>query len=204
MTNRRQEPVEIMGNARGVYSAKPESGRDPRNPFSESHKIRRLLWQICWLMFAAWTPPHLAPWRRWILVRFGATMGRGADVRATAKVWYPPHLVMGAGSMLAGGVNCYNQAPIRIGEGVIVSQRAHLCTGSHRTDDAGFAWFAKEIVVEDRAWLASECFVGPGVTVGEGAVLGARGVALRSLDPYTINIGNPAVFTRQRNLPGVI
>ena len=33
---------------------------------------------------------------------------------------------------------------------------------------------------------------------GEGAVLGARGVAMRSLDPWTVYTGNPAVVLRKR------
>ncbi|MGH6957429.1 MAG: hypothetical protein ACREEW_12265, partial [Caulobacteraceae bacterium] len=59
---------------------------------------------------------------------------------------------------------------------------------------------ARPIEIGPRAWIAAEAFVGPGVTVGEGAVLGARGVAMRDLEPWTIYAGNPATPLRRREV----
>jgi putative colanic acid biosynthesis acetyltransferase WcaF len=95
-------------------------------------------------------------------------------------------------------VTCYNIEKIVIGEHAIVSQGAHLCTGSHDIDSAQFQLIAQPIVVRDFAWIAAEAFVGPGVTVGEGAVLGARGVAFEDLAPWSVFRGNPATFMRDR------
>jgi putative colanic acid biosynthesis acetyltransferase WcaF len=53
-------------------------------------------------------------------------------------------------------------------------------------------------VIEPQAWVAAEAFVGPGVTVGEGAVLGARGVAFKALEPWTVYAGNPAQPLKKR------
>jgi putative colanic acid biosynthesis acetyltransferase WcaF len=57
------------------------------------------------------------------------------------------------------------------------------------------------IVVEDYAWVAADAFVGPGVTVHEGAILGARGVALRDLEAWHIYSGNPAHKVKARQRP---
>ena len=54
------------------------------------------------------------------------------------------------------------------------------------------------IVIHDWAWIAADAFVGPRVTVGEGAILSARGVTLRNLNPWTIYLGNPAQPVRIR------
>ncbi|MFM1803508.1 MAG: hypothetical protein RL136_387, partial [Planctomycetota bacterium] len=54
------------------------------------------------------------------------------------------------------------------------------------------------IEIGDEAWIAADAFVGPKVRVGEGAILGARGVALRDLEPWSIFVGNPAVKVRAR------
>jgi putative colanic acid biosynthesis acetyltransferase WcaF len=91
-------------------------------------------------------------------------------------------------------------APVRLGRYVVVSQRAHLCAGSHRVDDEYFQLIAKPITIKDNAWIAAEAFVGPGVTVGEGAVLGARGVAFEDLNPWTVYVGNPAAVKRPRKM----
>jgi len=58
----------------------------------------------------------------------------------------------------------------------------------------------RPIVLGEKAWIAAEAFVGPGVTVGEGAVLGARGVAMRDLEPWTVYRGNPAQPVKMRKL----
>ncbi|HEY9346516.1 MAG TPA: putative colanic acid biosynthesis acetyltransferase, partial [Inquilinus sp.] len=101
-------------------------------------------------------------------------------------------------AVIAPGVTCYNVDPITIGDFAVVSQGAHLCTGTHDVDDARFPLRARPIVIEAQAWVAAEAFVGPGVTVGEGAVLGARGVAFRDLDAWMIYAGNPARKLRER------
>ena len=50
----------------------------------------------------------------------------------------------------------------------------------------------RPITIGEQAWVAAEAFVGPGVNVGCGAVLGARGVAVRNLEGWTVYAGNPA------------
>jgi putative colanic acid biosynthesis acetyltransferase WcaF len=56
------------------------------------------------------------------------------------------------------------------------------------------------IVVEDQAWVCADAFVGPGVTVGEGAVVGARAVAVSDVESWTVVAGNPARVLGERNL----
>lgn len=170
------------------------------DPFTLGHKLERLAWQLSWALLARWTPPKFAPWRRWLLRRFGADLTGTADVRGTAQVWFPRNLTMGTASILAQGVNCYNQGLIQIGERVTVSQGAYLCGGSHEVDTTAFTWFAAPITVEDGAWVAAEAFIGPGVTVGSGAVLGARAVTMRDVPPMAIYVGNPAQLVRMRRL----
>lgn len=89
-------------------------------------------------------------------------------------------------------------ATIRVGCRALVSQGAHLCTGNHCIDDAHFQLFARPITLGAYSWVAADAFVAPGVSLGEGAVLGARAVALKDLQPWTLYVGNPAVPRRPR------
>jgi putative colanic acid biosynthesis acetyltransferase WcaF len=73
-----------------------------------------------------------------------------------------------------------------------VAQYVHLVAGTHDIDSPSFQLYTKPIRIGSHAWLASGCFVGPGVTIGEGAVLGARGVTFKDLSPWTVYAGNPA------------
>jgi putative colanic acid biosynthesis acetyltransferase WcaF len=95
-------------------------------------------------------------------------------------------------SMLADGVICYNPAPIRVGRGTIVSQRAHLCSASHNYQHVDFPLTLGPIYLGQQVWVAAEAFVGAGVLIGDGAILGARGAAFTNLEAWHVYRGNPA------------
>ena len=166
--------------------------------FSLGNRISRAIWNLTWAVLASWTPPQMRFWRRFLLKLFGARLGELSDVRGSARVWYPPHLHLADRALLAERVTCYNMAPISLGVGALVSQGAHLCAGSHDITSENFQLTAQPITIGARAWIAAEAFVGPGVEVGEGAVLGARSVAFRPLDPWTVYGGNPAKAIKRR------
>ncbi|KJC49478.1 acetyltransferase [Bradyrhizobium sp. LTSP885] len=169
-----------------------------RPSFSLRHRLFRALWNVTWIALAAWTPPPLHPWRRLILRAFGAKVCRLSDVRGSARVWYPPNLTLGEGALIGPKVICYNMAPIELERFALVSQGAHLCAGNHDIDDPDFKLFSRPIVLREYSWVAADAFVAPGVAVGAGAVLGARAVAFRDLEPWTLYIGNPAQAKRKR------
>jgi putative colanic acid biosynthesis acetyltransferase WcaF len=160
--------------------------------FSLRNRLLRAAWNVTWAVLASWTPPQLRFWRRFLLKLFGAHLGESCDVRGSARVWYPPHLHLEDRALLAERVTCYNMAPITLGRAALVSQGAHLCAGTHDISSPTFQLMASPITIGAGAWIAAEAFVGPGVSVGDGAVLGARSVAFRSLDPWTVYGGNPA------------
>lgn len=166
--------------------------------YSFSHRLFRAAWWGTWLLLAAWTPPPLHGWRRMLLQLFGARMGKGARVYGSARVWYPPNLQMGDNAVIGWRVNCYCQGPITLGDHAVVSQFAHLVSSTHNIDRPGFQLETRPIHIGSHAWVAANAFVGPGVSVGEGAVLGACGVAVRDLPAWTIHAGNPARYIRDR------
>ncbi|MCK1269274.1 MULTISPECIES: putative colanic acid biosynthesis acetyltransferase [unclassified Bradyrhizobium] len=176
-------------------SSKPMEGGPS---FSLGNRAFRVLWMLAWASLARWTPAPLHRWRRLVLILFGAKIAKTARVYSSVDVWYPPNLEVEEHSTIGPRVICYSQDRIVIGKRVIISQGSHLCTGSHDINDANFQLITKPIVISDNAWIAAECFVGPGVNVGEGAVLGARGVAFRDLNSWTVYTGNPAQAIKNR------
>ncbi|WP_336961761.1 putative colanic acid biosynthesis acetyltransferase [Sphingobium aquiterrae] len=166
--------------------------------FIWSHIALRLVWNIMWLLLAAWTPPQLYAWRRLLLIAFGADMAKGARVYGSARIWYPPNLSMGKGAVLGWQSYAYTQDRIVIEDYAIVSQFARLITGTHDPDSENFQLYTKPIRICAHAWVAAAAFVGPGVTIGEGAVLGGAAVTFRDLEPWTIYAGNPAKPIRPR------
>ncbi|SDA36963.1 putative colanic acid biosynthesis acetyltransferase WcaF [Sphingomonas sp. NFR15] len=166
--------------------------------FSLRNKLERVVWQLTWLTLARWTPPPLHKWRCMLLRMFGARIGGNVRVYGSVEIWHPANLVMEDQAWLGPHVRCYNQGKITIGSRAVVSQYAYLCASSHDVSDPLFQLILKPIVIGEHAWIAADAFVGPGVTVGTGAVLGARGVAVRNLDAWTIYGGNPAKAIKRR------
>jgi putative colanic acid biosynthesis acetyltransferase WcaF len=168
--------------------------------FSLGNRLFRAVWMVAWLVLARWTPPPLHGWRRLVLRAFGARLAPGARVYGSTRVWYPPHLTLGAGALIGPRVNCYNQGRITIGARTVVSQGAHLCASSHDISDPHFQLVVRPIVIGDGAWVAAEAFIGPGVTIADGAVIGARAALFRNAEAWGVYSGNPATWLKPRNL----
>jgi putative colanic acid biosynthesis acetyltransferase WcaF len=183
-----------------ILDARRAGTLDGGPTYSIRNRLFRAAWNLTWLLLAAWTPPLLNPWRCLLLRLFGATIAPTGFVYGSARIWYPPHLVVGAHGRVAPSVTVYNVAMVTLCDYAIVSQGTHLCSASHDIEDACFQTIARPITIGRRAWVAAECFVGPGVTVREGAVLGARGVAFRDLDAWTVYVGNPARAIKPRHV----
>ncbi len=189
-------------DARHRPLARPKSGPKLAGPsFSLRNRLERVVFQVTWLLLAAWTPPPLHAWRRFLLRRFGAAIAKGGKVYPSVRIWLPANLTLGANSTLGPRVRVYNQGHITIGRNTVISQDTHLCASTHDYEDPDFPLILRPITIGDDAWIASEAFVGPGVTVGDGAVLGARGVAVRAVEPWSVQGGNPARLIKMRVQP---
>jgi putative colanic acid biosynthesis acetyltransferase WcaF len=181
-----------------ILDARIHGSRHGGATFSIKNRLQRFAFVITWFILAQWTPRQAMPWRALILRAFGADIGYGAMIYGSVSIWLPSHLVVEDNATIGPRANIYSMAMIRIGPRAIVSQRAHLCSGTHDHRDPHFQLKAKEIVIGEDAWIATEAFVGPGVKVGAGAVLGARGCAFEDLEPWTVYLGNPAQAVANR------
>lgn len=168
--------------------------------FSLGNRLARVIWQVCWLLFARWTPPPLHRWRAFILRLFGAKLGQGCRVHASVKIWLPANLELGDNVLIGPGAILYNQGRIAIGHHSVVSQRAHLCASTHDVSDEHFQLVVRPVTLGPKCWVAAEAFVGPGVSMGEGAVLAARGAMFENAEEWSIFRGNPATKLKPRVL----
>jgi putative colanic acid biosynthesis acetyltransferase WcaF len=168
--------------------------------FTLRNRVYRVAWSVAWCLLASWTPAPLHGWRRFLLRLFGAKVAPTAGIYPSARIWSPANLEVGDYAFIGPKVIVYSIARITFAPYSLASQGAHLCAGTHDIEDVGFQLQARPIVIGYRAWIAAEAFVGPGVTVGDGAVLGARGCAFQDLEPWTVYVGNPARAIRQRSV----
>jgi putative colanic acid biosynthesis acetyltransferase WcaF len=189
---------QIHYNAAEHISA--ETAEDPylRPAFSLRDRLRRLIWNICWTLFYRMSPRPLHSWRSFLLRCFGATLGSDCHFYPKSKVWAPWNLICADQVTAGDGAEIYNPAPVTFGSHAIVSQDAYICAATHDYDDAAFPLVAYSMSVGAYAWICARASLAPGVTMGEGAVLGLGSVATRNLEAWTVYAGVPAIKVKER------
>jgi putative colanic acid biosynthesis acetyltransferase WcaF len=175
-----------------------------RSGWPLSVKIRRVLFAPFRLLFLRGTGRWLSPLRILALRLFGARIETPALVMDGVTVWHPWSLTLHRYSTLGRGVEVYNYADVVVGEQATVSQYVYLCSATHDHEDPTMPLRCSPISIGAEAWVAADCFIGPGVSVGEGAVIGARSVVMRDVPPWTVVAGNPARILKARELRGTV
>lgn len=171
------------------------------NGLSRRHQMIRLLWSIVWPLGTWFLPRSLGmPWKRFLLRLFGARISGTANVYSSARIFYPANLVMEEYSCIASDVECYNVDKVFVGAHATVSQGAFLCTASHDISHPRNPLVTAPIFIREQAWIAARAYVGLGVTIGEGAVVGATASVYKDVEPWTIVGGNPARFIKKREV----
>lgn len=164
-------------------------------PFIEY--VYRFLWWLVWPMFRL-SPRVFYGWRKFLLIIFGAKLGKEFRIFPSSEVTFPWKLVVGDNVTISWGVKLYNLGQIVIHDNVVISQYCHLCAGTHDYESAKFDLIKSTVVIESNVWLAADVFIGPNVTIAERSVIGARSVVFRDTEANGIYIGNPAKLIKYR------
>jgi putative colanic acid biosynthesis acetyltransferase WcaF len=175
------------------------------NRRAQKWTLRNQFWRILWVLalpFFSLSPRPLWGWRRFLLRLFGARIGKYVHVYPSVRVAIPWNLSVGEFSAIGDHAVIYSLGPISIGNRTTISQGAHLCAGTHDYRNPSMPLLKMPIIIGDDIWICADAFVGPGVTVGDGAVVGARAVAVRDIPPWTVAVGNPAQVIGVRRLDG--
>jgi putative colanic acid biosynthesis acetyltransferase WcaF len=167
--------------------------------YSRSEMFRRILWAFGQWLFRLSPRPYFG-WRRLVLRCFSAKIGAHVNTYPSTRIYFPWNLTVGDWSAIGEEVLIYNLGPVTLGQKVTVSHRAHLCAGTHDYTQPDLPLLKPPIEIKDQAWICADAFVGPNVVIGEGAVVGARAVVTKNVEPWTIVAGNPARFIKKRTL----
>lgn len=168
------------------------------SPFSFKIKLRRIIWAMVYYTLFRLSPNPCRRWRSFLLRCFGAKISSKARISQSAIITMPWNLTMDDYATLGPHAICYSTGNIRIGRQATVSQYSYLCSATHDHEDRYFTLYSLPINVGDQVWIAADVFIGPGITIGEGTVVGARSSVYEDLPPWKVCVGNPAKPIKDR------
>lgn len=163
-------------------------------------KLRRLLWSAVSLTLFSCSWGRAFRWRRMLLRCFGARLASTSYIYRTVRIRDPKYLSVGEHASIGPYVDVYNVDRIDIGNHCTISMQAMLCTGSHDIQDPFMGLTHKPITIEDGAWVCARAFVGPGVVIGQGAVVAACAVVSKDVAAWNVVAGNPAIVKKIRTI----
>lgn len=89
---------------------------------------------------------------------------------------------------------------ITIGRNCFIGPHCGLYTANHpllfEERNQGYE-IALPIVIEDNVWIGADVTILPGVTIGEGSVIGAKSLVNKDIPPHVIAVGNPCHVLRK-------
>lgn len=178
----------------------PRPRRDPYTSpqYSFANRVQRQLWSVCWIVLYRPSPRLAHGWRAALLRLFGAELGPGCRFYPASRVWAPWNLTCEDTVIVADGAELYNPAPLYLASHAIVSQGAFLCGATHDYDNPEFPVVSFPMRMGRYAWVAARACVSPGVSLGDGAILGLASLATKDLEPWSIYAGVPARKVKER------
>jgi putative colanic acid biosynthesis acetyltransferase WcaF len=158
--------------------------------------------QIWWFVQAtlfSWSFDFMYGWRSFLLSLFGAKLGKNIRVRPSARITCPWKVTIGDYCWIGQETILHGPGEIEIGNDTVVSARSYIDTASHHYDSLTFDIFVTKVHLDDEVWIATDVFVAAGVTIGKGAVVGARSSVFNDLPAMMVCVGTPAKPVRERN-----
>lgn len=150
------------------------------------------LWWVVQATLFAMSPQFLYRWRVFLLRMFGADIGDNCLIRPNVRVTYPWKVKIGNNVWIGDNAELYSLGEIEIGDDVVISQKSYLCAATHDPAKLTFDMLDKKVTIEDQVWISTDVFVAPGVTVGRGALIGARSSVFSDMPSGMICLGLPA------------
>ena len=141
--------------------------------------------------------------KKYIQISKGFTTGIGCRIEAYPKGNYKT-LFIGENFQMNDYVHITALESVKIGKNVLLASKIYISDCAHgsysgdnndsnpKTPPNNRPLFSEPVVIEDNVWLGEFVSVLPGVTIGQGTIVGANSVVSKSLPPFVIAVGTPA------------
>jgi len=169
----------------------PQQAHREASPWSLRERLGMAAWRIVEVLLCRPTPKRCNAWRLFWLKRFGCAISGRPFVHPSATIKIPWQLAIEHGAAIGERAEVYNLGHVSVGAMAVIGPGAYVCGGSHDLSIPLLPLTVGDISIGDDAFVGARAILLPGVTVGEGAVIGAGAVVSRDMPPWTICAGNP-------------
>lgn len=110
---------------------------------------------------------------------------------------------LGAHSAINQNCHLDNRGPIEIADHVSISSEVYILTADHDVMAEGLPGRVRPVRIGRDVFVGTRAIILPGVTIGEGAAVGAGSVVTKDVEPFTVVAGVPARPIRGAKRPPV-
>jgi acetyltransferase-like isoleucine patch superfamily enzyme len=121
------------------------------------------------------------------------TIGNYSFVGERTKIWSAKKITIGNRVLISHNVNIHDNNSHPLDSKLRHEDFKHIATVGLQKDNN---LNEKIIIIGDDVWIGFNSIILKGVTIGEGAIVGAGSVVTKDVAPYTIVAGNPAKFIK--------
>ena len=151
--------------------------------FCTNIRRKRLANMMDWAILEPFNPRKLRPY---IMRKMGCKVGKGCFIGDNVRIdlGHADMITLEDGVSVAGGSR------------LLCHQRdfSNYCIGD---DYNKLGYVVKPIVLKKGCLIGMESFVLPGVTIGEGAIIGAGSLVTKDIPAWTVATGRPAKVVKQ-------
>jgi maltose O-acetyltransferase len=133
--------------------------------------------------------------RRAALMSKFAACGEGVSIQMPVVINNADHLRVGARVSINAFVHIWALGGVTIGDDTLIASHVAITSLTHdpRAKLFSASTQARPIVIGRNVWIGTHAVILPGVTIGDGAIIGAGAVVTRDVAPRTTVVGVPAV-----------
>lgn len=145
-------------------------------------------------------PPQQWDEQRGLLEQLLGSVGENTTVLPPLRCDYGKHMFVGKDVFINYNFTVLDVCRVTIGDRTLIGPNVSVYAAGHpiAPEDRATAWeYGAEVHIGEDVWIGGSCVILLGVTIGDGAVVGAGSVVTRDVPPNTIVAGNPARVLRE-------